>query len=158
MLKRSTSTQPFSEKTQRRIGLGLLGLGILFLAITPWRWWVEREFLHQGRVAYGSVIALHGKTSQRAEVSFVDSQGRPRIAKAEASSSLSPAYRLNQRVAVVYLPEDPSKAKLNDPVDIWATTHLFLYVGLIFGGWGSLMLRGRLDIWPFNLTRAGTKE
>lgn len=149
----ASTTQPFSEKTQRRIGLWLMGLSLLLLAIVPWRWFVERQFLQQAHLAHGHVVELKGKPPQRAAVAFVDPQGHRRVAVAWAASSLSPAYRLNDRVAVIYLPDDPSKAKLNDPVDIWATTWLFFYLALMFGVLGGLTLRGRLAIGPLKQTQ-----
>lgn len=62
-------------------------------------------------------------------------------------------YSVGEQIEVLVPSQDPLDAKLNEPMQIWATTHLFLYLSAFFGGFGALIYYGILVVGPLKQRR-----
>ncbi|MDR7272437.1 hypothetical protein J2X20_005120 [Pelomonas saccharophila] len=139
-------TREFSATTNHRIGKGLLWLAACLALLAMWRWVVEARFLEAAYLSYGEVVSVNSKQDD-AKVVFHDAAGHPRTASPWVKSS-SRKYRVGERIAVLVNPSDPTTAKFNEPMQIWANTHLCLYLSGIAGVIGLLVIKKVLVIGP----------
>jgi Protein of unknown function (DUF3592) len=144
-------TREFSSKTNHRIGKVLLVLSACIGLLSAWRWFVEAEFLRSADLAYGQVVSVTSKQDD-AKVVFLDSTGRSHTISPWVKSS-SRKYRVGERIVVLVNPQDPQKAKFNEPMQIWATTHLFLFLSSIAGAIGLLVFKRILVVGPLRQKR-----
>ncbi len=144
-------TREFSGATNRRIGKGLLVLAVCFALLAAWRWFMEARFLEAANVAYGQVVSI---TSERdsANVVFHDLTGQAHTISPWVKSAFR-SYRVGERVVVLVSPHDPREAKFNEPMQIWATTHLFLYLSILAGAIGLLIFKKILVVGPLRRKR-----
>ena len=130
------SLPQFSSPTNARIGKGLLALAVCLGLLSAWRWYVEAQFLRAASVTQGLVVSTTKKMDS-AEVAYQDNNGVSHKLTPWVKAS-SRRYAVGEKVEVLYLPDDPVVAKFNEPMQIWATTHLLLLVSAIAGSIGLL--------------------
>lgn len=112
------------------IGLGLVILGGVMASKSA-------ALLHDGATAVGTVLEVSetrytdnkGKSKRKflSTISYAPSSGVPTTFTQDGD------FGKGARVDVVYLPSDPSSAKVNSFSSIWGATAGFTCIGLIFG-------------------------
>ena len=144
-------TREFSPTTNLRIGKVMLVIAAFFAFVAAWRWHVESRFLSAASIAHGQVTSVTAK-GESAEVVFRDSMGRTHTISPWVRSSFL-KYSIGEQIVVLVPSQDPLAAKINEPMQIWATTHLFLYLSAFAGGFGALVYKGVLVVGPLKQTR-----
>ena len=144
-------TREFSPTTSRRIGKAMLVIAPFFAFAAAWRWHVESQFLSAASIAQGRVTSITSK-GESAEVVFRDSMGRTHTISPWVKSS-SRRYSIGEQIVVLVPSQDPLDAKFNEPMQIWATTHLFLYLSALVGAFGALIFKGILVAGPLKRKR-----
>jgi len=139
-------TREFSATTNHWIGKGLLWLAACLALLAMWKWAAEARFLEAAYLSYGEVVSVSSK-QDNAKVVFYDAAGHPRTASPWVRSS-SRKYRVGERIAVLVDPSDSTTAKFNEPMQIWAETHLCLCLSGIAGVIGLLVVKKILVIGP----------
>ena len=132
----------------RIAGSLFLVLGAGLLAVAVWGYVSTRRFVAGAARTTGTVIKLaerretdrgRTRTSYAPVVRFVTARG----VHGEFPSRLGsnpPAYRVGDRVPVLYNPADPREAAIATFLSLWLFTLLFGFVGTVFAGIGAVML------------------
>ncbi|MGH1469067.1 MAG: DUF3592 domain-containing protein [Bdellovibrionales bacterium] len=123
------------------IGLALSG-GAFFAAT------VTQDFLNSSQQATGVVVNIDSHLSRSSEgvhttmyspvIKFKDSFGKTTTFKNNLSSS-SNSYRIGDFVEVLYIPENPSKARVKSFMSLWFTSLVLGFIGgvcSLIGGTG----------------------
>lgn len=126
------------------VGLALLA-GAAFWAVTT------RSFIARAEVAPGRVVALEhsSRDAYYPVVDFVTPKGQ-KIEIRSSFGSSPPAYSVGEKVEVLYLPDQPEKAKIRGIFALWGGALILGGVGFIFTAVGGGMalfsyLRARRD-------------
>lgn len=117
--------------------------GIAMLLGTFWISDNTRTFLSKAVTTEGTVVRLieswsgssnisHNSKIYRPVVRFTDGNGSPQVF-ISSSGSNPPAYSEGEKVELLYLPDDPQKAQINEFFSLWAGS-------IILGGLGCLFL------------------
>ncbi len=124
------------------IGLSMLVGGAIF-AVNQY------TFSQTAKSTTGTVTDMLRKISHRSGksdslsykpvVSFVDEKGDPFEFESSVSSN-PPRYRKGQTVVILYDPENPQTAYIDDFVSRWMTPLIMAVMSLIFGGVGGGMM------------------
>jgi accessory colonization factor AcfC len=144
-------TRQFSSTTNVRIGKGLLGVAMSFMLLATWHWYAEAKFLSVSRTAYGQVVWT-SKKKEDAEVLFQDLSGTSHKIKPWVRS-FSRKYEVGEKIVILFDREHPKEAKFNEPMQIWALTHLFLFLSAMAGIIGILTFKGILLWGPLHQKR-----
>lgn len=129
----------FSATTNSRIGRSLLWLAVCLALLAMWRWVVEARFLETAYLSYGEVVSVNSKQDD-AKLVFYDAAGQRRTVSPWVKSSTR-KYRVGERIAVLVNPSGPTTAKFNEPMQIWASTYLCLFLSGIAGVIGLLVIK-----------------
>src|SRR3712207_788919 len=110
-------------------------LGLLFFAIgafavlaASFSWGRNRRFVADSLPAYGEVVALRERRVRRvmcAPVVLFTTQLGQAVEFTDAISSSRPAYRVGQRVRVLYHRLDPSDARVASAYKLYASGLIF---------------------------------
>lgn len=120
------------------IGLGMLA-GSLYWAFNT------KTFLETAHSANGTVTDLiarrnsEGGRTYAPEFSFETAQGR-KVTVVSSSSSNPAAYDRGEMVEVLYLPEQPTEAKINGFFSLWGGSLIVGILGLVFTAIGGGMV------------------
>jgi hypothetical protein len=116
----------------------LVGLA-LFAGAAVWAV-VTRSFIARAEVASGTVVALE-RTSSNAYSPVVDfvAPGGQMIEFRSSFGSSPPAYEVGEKVEVLYLPDQPRKARIRGIFALWGGALILCGVGLVFTGVGGGM-------------------
>lgn len=120
-------------------------IGIALLLASAYFYNSTREFLQTATKTEGTVVALKErvstddnkkKVSYAPVVTFVTGTGK-KIEFLSPVSSNPPAYTAGQKVEVLYLPADPSKARIQDFTSLWAVELILGIAGaiIVLAGW-----------------------
>lgn len=121
----------------------LIGLGLLVAALAMAM--DTRDFLGRAARAQGTVIDLVSQRSSdnavsyHPEVAFSDNQGS-NVHFVSPSGSNPPSYHRGERVEVLYLPDEPEKARIHDFLGTWFAPLLLGAIGLVFFTVGAGMI------------------
>jgi len=113
------------------IGLTFMGAGIYNYLLT-------RDFLSTAIKAEGTVVKLEKHRSQESTsytpvVRFTPPSGDgPEIQFASSVSSSPPAYKVGEKVTVLFPPGKPRDARISGFLDLWFLAALFSFMGVIF--------------------------
>lgn len=125
------SFRPFSTATHRRVGKGLIALAICLVLVAVWRWFIESKFLRSATLVAGQIASVTVKRNlHHPEVVFYDLAGHSYKMTPLVKTSFRD-YKVGEDIDVLFEPGNPTDAKLNEPMQIWATTHLFLYLSAL---------------------------
>lgn len=100
---------------------------------------VARVESHSGTCGSGS--SKHPCTKYRRLVSFTDSAGEDHEFLDKNTSNSSSAYRVGQRVEVLYMPDDPQNATINTFFSLWGVPIILGIFAAAFGLVGFLILK-----------------
>jgi len=116
-------------------------IGIALLVASAYFYNATREFLQTATTTEGTVVELRQRVSTEENkkkvsyapvVTFVTGAGK-KIEFLSPVGSNPPLYKKGEKVEVLYLPADPSNARIHDFTSLWA-------VELILGFAGALIL------------------
>jgi hypothetical protein len=139
---------PVARKSPRSIGWVFAGLGIVGLVVgLGLLAWSLVFYLGAERVE-GTVQALApGNKGTRAPVVGYEVAGRAYTYRSSYYSS-PPAYRVGDKVTLLYLPDDPASCRIDSFFEEWGAALLCTVVGAVFGVVGFALLNWR----PFPTT------
>lgn len=126
------------------LGLGFLGLGLLFIGLAAFFFFRTRKFLETAVLTTGTIVDLvassgsEGGTVYQAVVQFTTGDGR-QVTWQQSMASNPPAGQPGDEVPVRYDPTDPDDARIAKPFRLWFLSGLFTLMGAIFGGTGAIM-------------------
>jgi hypothetical protein len=137
------------DRTARRmVAVVTVGLGLAALAL--WLAGRDREFLARAVRTTGTVVSIEVTRSGKHDtiphhwpvVRFETPDGRPHTFCGDVGST-TPEHRVGQRLAVLYDPDDPARARIAGPVPFSNETVLAGILGplLAITGTGALLLR-----------------
>jgi hypothetical protein len=135
-----------SRKTLAGILLLLVGVGLL--AGAGWSYASTHRFLARAAEATGTVVKLavrhhtergRRRTSHHPVVGFETARG-VHIEFESHFGSDPPAYRVGDRVPVLYDPADPREATIRTFLSLWLVTLILAWVGLILAGIGAVLI------------------
>lgn len=99
------------------------------------------EFMTEAVTAEGTVVELvKSRNLSKPVVKFVTQQGQE-IVFHSAISSTPPAYSVGEKVEVIYLPDRPASAKINDFFSVWWRSFVMGFIG------GMVILTGVIKIY-----------
>jgi len=145
-LPREPQAQPASAK-ERRTGVifCVVGLAVLAVAYIPAR---ELLKLRGGQQADGIVVSLHRNTANNSDphifprVQFTRVDGA--VVRFDDRSGSSPSrYKVGDRVAVAYQPNDASSPMIDRGLRNWIPVLMLLLLGTTFAAMGASSLRSR---------------
>lgn len=137
-----------------RVGGELFGIlfSTIMLAVALYYYVSTSNFLKKAAITEGTVGKMHQtynknrlRTSNQFAIQFVTRDGKKIVTKPHVLSSNPPRYHTGQKVEILYLPEQPHDAKINDFFSLWGITAL---IGGIGGGifllsGGIILMRAR---------------
>jgi len=118
-----------AESTDMFLILG----AVVNLGCTVWFYLRARKRLATWSSAKGTIAAMeqhNGDTGESPVVTFVDNNGR----RHEFTNYMGGSnwYRRDSRVHVLYDPEQPGRAQINDWTSIWGITAIGVFTGTLF--------------------------
>jgi hypothetical protein len=119
------------------VGLGLLAGAAYWVVST-------RAFVARAEVATGTVVDLARSTSSdsttyRPVVQFRTRAGEP-IEFESSTGSNPPSYQKGEQVEVLYLPGEPSRARIRGLFSLWGGPMILGSLGVVFFGVGGGMV------------------
>lgn len=127
------------------LGYIFLAIGLLLLVMDLFVARSTSNFISASEKAKGVVIRndyVGGSrsASYRPIVRFVTAKGRT-VEFASGIASSPPSYNESDEVEVLYNPENPQKAEINDFISMWLIVMILTFIGTIFSGVGLLVLK-----------------
>lgn len=129
------------------------GIGTIFLVIGLSFVQNTRSFLATASTTEGEVIALERRRSSQSNggsshtyypvVKFTAPDGEPIQFEGQVGSR-PPAFRVGQRVAVLYNPEEPQSARIRSWGELWFAATIFSGLGGLFVLIGGVALATQL--------------
>ena len=126
------------------LGLGFLGLGLLFVGLAAFFFFRTRKFLETAVSTSGTIVDLvassgsEGGTVYQSVVQFMTADGQT-VTWQESMASNPPAGQPGDQVPMLYDPTDPNDARIAKPFRMWFLPGLFALLGVIFDGVGAVM-------------------
>lgn len=125
------------KQTVLMVAIIALLAGIILLIFAYYSYNAQKAFIANAIHANGTVteIILHKTTSKDGHdtyapvISFEDAQGREHVFESNKNTS-KPVHKIGQTVYIIYDPQKPSKAEINEVAALW------LYP-IMFGGIGT---------------------
>jgi len=127
------------------IGGIFAAIGLALAAISGWFYFEDRDFAAGGLRAQGTVIEMssirdtNGSYSSRPVVEFFDAGGTRHVFTSSVSSS-PPSHATGDRVDVIYAPEAPETAVIDDFFERSFIPLMFVGMGAVFAVIGGGML------------------
>ncbi len=103
-------------------GLVILASGFLLVSQT-------QSFIQHAHLTQGVAISSESAWTPVVQFTTQDGQAVEFISKAQGHS---PFYALGDSVPVIYNPENPEEAEINEPNYLWATHRALFLVGCVF--------------------------
>jgi hypothetical protein len=119
-----------------------LGLGLLFLGLTFYFWSDTQSFLGKAVPTAGTVLqmeAIDDEGSYAPVVGFQTLTGQ-KIEYHSNTSTNPPAYKVGDKVNVLYDPANSSNVRINDFISLWLLVLILGIMGSIFTAIGVLGL------------------
>jgi len=130
------------ESTIKKLITGFTILGLLLIAISILLFVNTQHFLKTSIAANGKVTALiqGSKSGVAPEVSFIANNGKEYVFSSSFYSS-PPSYSIGENIKVLYLPQNPHHAKIDDFTNIWCGPLILFIIGFIFSAVGAFFMR-----------------
>lgn len=131
-----------NNKTVTTVSRVFMVIGLLFLVGAVWAWSSASTFIAHAESAEGTVIELvdvrdsDGGYTYAPRVHFETAKGRE-IEFTSNHSSNPPSFHEDQRVRVLYDPQEPYEAKIDSFGQLWAPAVFLAVFGAIFFGIGG---------------------
>ncbi|VAW24340.1 hypothetical protein MNBD_ALPHA11-1396 [hydrothermal vent metagenome] len=133
-----------SDKIAKRIGFGVLGLGLFFIAVSVYQLIITTSFVMRTSPIIGEVIGMEtGYTvSTRAEdtyqplFAYTDGEGNF-LQGQSAYLSMTYNFPIGTKVAIRVDPDVPGKVYVDEATNLWGFTIIFGGLGALFGVLGA---------------------
>jgi len=125
------------------IGLLFIVLGGFVVLAASFSLRRNRRFVAEAVATPGEVVGMSELRGRRVTyapvVRFTGPDGRP-VEFTDDTSSSRPAYRVGDRVSVLYLRRDPSDARVASSYKLYAPEIIFACAGALFAAIGSVLV------------------
>ena len=141
-----TSSRKNPPVSLSRLGiLAMLALGLLLLGAAVYQIAVTTTWLKRAVEVEGTVVRMLSHTDKDGDVTFkpivrFSTADGKTIEFYSSFSSNPPAYRIEQSVRVVYLPEEPERAAIRSFLSLWMGSLVLGLIGAILFGIGAVVL------------------
>jgi hypothetical protein len=139
---------------QKRLGVGVLVVGVLAVAVGVVMFAQSRRFYASALHAPGKIVELEQKRDRKEITifpvfSFVDQAGVSHVVHSKWGYPtnwwwLARRHAVGDDVEVIYPPDDPENAKLNNFLSVWGWTILFGGGGTVLAGAGIVLWHGAI--------------
>ena len=117
----------------RLVGRIILTVGLAIGAGGAYCYWSTQNFLHTSLHSTGKVVELRG-TAKGAYAPIVqfETADHAVITAVGRVGSNPPAHKVSDTVTVLYQADSPQEIILDEPLDLWLPTCIFVGLGSIF--------------------------
>ena len=131
-------------KVFKIVGGTFFTVGLAMLGGSGYSYSSQSDFLTTAKSARGEVIAMSRRSSDDGDtyapvVRFTDDRGVAQEFVSRTSSN-PPSYSRGEQIDILYAPDNPGDAIIDDFFSRWGLSSILGFMGLIFGGVGGGLL------------------
>ncbi|GHF58669.1 hypothetical protein GCM10010218_44980 [Streptomyces mashuensis] len=142
-MKTTENLRPLGPKGRRWLAGGLIVFGTVFLAIGLVLGWMSLSLATDGKRTHGTVVSLDWRDGDQgpvayAVVGFTSADGEKQTFQ-DSFGSNPPAYKVGERVEVLYHADHPDDASISGFASLWVLPLIFGGAGLVVATVGTVI-------------------